>query len=110
MTGLYIQFSDDGRQIWGWSSERFDGANAFAFRIQPPEPLPTDDVDVGARAAAQSLGFGFDEQCGHETEADECNSPTCIGGLNEDHHPDDCRETMRKMARAVLAATQEQAT
>lgn len=63
-----------------------------------------DAVELGAHAAARALGFVFDEQCGYETEAECCDSSTCIGGLNEDHHPEDCRETMRRIARAVLAA------
>ncbi|WP_139384012.1 Lar family restriction alleviation protein [Novosphingobium mathurense] len=65
-----------------------------------------DEVEEAARAAAKSLGFDYDEVCGHETEADECDSPTCLGGLNEDHDIDDCRTTIVKIARAALSTLQ----
>lgn len=103
MTGLYIQLSDCGQHIRKWSHQRFDDANAYAYRTQPDGLLPADEVEVAARAAARALGFDFDEVCGHETEEEACDSSTCIGGLNEDHHPEDCREMMRKIARAALA-------
>ncbi|MFC0683024.1 hypothetical protein [Novosphingobium clariflavum] len=104
MTGLYIQFSDCGKHIRKWSRQRFDEANAYAYRTQPDGILPADEVEVAARAAARALGFDFDEVCGHETEEEACDSSTCIGGLNEEHHPADCREMMRKIARAVILA------
>ncbi len=104
MTGIYIRFADDGRSIEKCSPERFEGVNGYAFRFPDADaPVDPDPVEVGARAAAAAMGFDFDEQCGYETEADNCDSSTCIGGLNEDHHPDDCREMMRHIARAVLA-------
>ena len=104
MNGIYIRFADDGRTIEKFSSERFAGANGWAFRFPDADaPAEPDPVEVGARSAASAMGFDFDEQCGYETEADHCDSRTCIGGLNEDHHPEDCRDYMRHIARAVLA-------
>lgn len=104
MTGIYIRFADDGRSIEKCSPERFEGVNGYAFRFPDADaPVDSDPVEIGARSAAAAMGFDFDEQCGYETEADQCDSSTCIGGLNEDHHPEDCREMMRHIARAVLA-------
>ncbi len=104
MTGIYIRFAADSLTIEKCSDQSFDAANGYAFRFPDADaPVDPDPVEVGARAAAKAMGFDFDEQCGYETEADHCDSSTCIGGLNEDHHPEDCRDYMRHIARAVLA-------
>lgn len=105
MTGIYIRFAADSLTIEKCSDQSFDGANGYAFRFPDADaPVDPDPVEVGARAAAKAMRFDFDEQCGYETEAEHCDSSTCIGGLNEDHHPEDCRDYMRHIARAVLAA------
>lgn len=63
-----------------------------------------DAAEAVARAAAKSLGFDYDEECGYETEADCCDSSTCLGGLNEDHDIDDCRTMMLKIGKAAVGA------
>lgn len=61
-------------------------------------------VEAVARAIAKADGLDFNEICGHETDADYCNSGTCIAAYYEDHDADVAREGYMRHARAAIAA------
>ena len=61
-------------------------------------------VEIVARAIAKADGLDYDEVCGYETEADECNSGTCVAAYYEDHDPDCARAGYDRYARAAIAA------
>jgi hypothetical protein len=65
---------------------------------------PADDVERVARAIASSQRLDFDEVCGYETDAEECNSATCVAAHYEDHDPSWAREVFRRQACAAIAA------
>ena len=81
--------------------------NGHMCRPTPPaEKAKGDVVEVVARVMASADGLDFDEVCGFDTEADECNSGTCVAAGYEDHDPAWAREVYLRRARAVLAALQ----
>lgn len=57
-----------------------------------------------AAAMAKSDGLDWSEECGYETDADDCNSGTCLGAQNEDHDADMARAAYRRYARAAIGA------
>lgn len=61
-------------------------------------------IEAAARASAAADGLDYDEVCGKETDADECDSGTCVAAYSEDHDADDCRGWYRRQARAALTA------
>lgn len=60
--------------------------------------------DVVARALATADGLDFDEVCGHDTEADECDSSSCIATHWEDHDAEQARRWYLHLARAAKGA------
>lgn len=59
-------------------------------------------IEELARAIAAGDGLNYDEICGHETDADQCDSGTCIAALCEDHDPDWSRLFYHSHAKAIL--------
>lgn len=64
------------------------------------------DVQKAVRAMATADGLDFDEVCGFDTDAEECNSGTCVAAGYEDHDPAWAREVYLRRAKAVVAAMQ----
>lgn len=69
-------------------------------------PAPADLVEAICRAEAKADGLDWDEVCGCETDAEECDSSTCIAAWDEDHNADLCRSHYRHRAQAAIAAMQ----
>lgn len=61
-------------------------------------------VEAVARAIAKVDGLDFDEVCGFMTDAEECNSSTCVAANYEDHDSEWAREVYFRQARAAIAA------
>ena len=68
----------------------------------------TDElIEAMARASAAADGLDYDEVCGKDTEAEECDSGTCVAAYSEDHEAEECRAWYRRQAAAALAAARE---
>lgn len=61
-------------------------------------------VERVAKALAKADGLDFDEVCGCETEADECDSGTCVAAHLEDHDAEWARSWYIRHAHAALSA------
>jgi hypothetical protein len=62
------------------------------------------NIDEIAAALAKSDGLDWSEECGYETDADDCDSTTCLGANDEDHDVDMARRAYRRYARAAIDA------
>lgn len=65
------------------------------------------NIDEVAAALAKSDGLDWSEECGYETDADDCDSSTCLGANDEDHDVDMARAAYRRYARAAIGAATE---
>ncbi|KPH60382.1 hypothetical protein ADT71_19945 [Novosphingobium sp. ST904] len=92
----------------GYSREKwFIARDAALFARQALMPTPAaGDVEAVARKMAAGEGLIYDEVCGYDTDAEECNSNTCIAAHFEDHDSDVARAMYDRLARAAIAAMQ----
>ena len=75
-------------------------------RALRPATVPGELVERVARALADADGLNFDEVCGYETDADECDSSTCVATHWEDHDPEQARRWYFHLSRAALTTMQ----
>lgn len=87
-------------------------ASSIAWDDEPETvelpPLHAHDpaVDQIAARMAEADGLDWNEACGFDTEAADCNSSTCVAAHYEDHDADCARGQYRKYARAALGIVQ----